>query len=55
MWAWGEPACVMKGVNNHNKKNNDKDGKRNAGEDLLNFAYNDRDQVDYHEAELILK
>ena len=52
MWARGEPACLMKGDNNRNKKSNDEDGKRNAGEDLWYFAYDDGDQEDYDEAEL---
>ena len=42
----------MKGNNNRNKKSNDEDGKRNAGEDLWHFAYDDGYQEDYDEAEL---
>ena len=43
MCAWGESACLWNGNNNHNKKSNDEDDKRNAGEDLWHFAYDDGD------------
>ena len=42
-WAQGESACLWNGGNNHNKKSNNKDGKRNAREDLWHFAYDDGD------------